>query len=100
MASYYAIIPATVRHDKKLSDKTKLLYVEIFSLVDHKLVCSLSNKYFAEIFGVSEHTISKAFKNLANNGYIKLEYNKAYANSRKIHINQANDKCRGDRHEI
>lgn len=68
--SYYAIIPANVRYDKKLKDKSKLLYGEITALCNDRGYCWASNKYFANLYGISTTTVSLLIKNLADNGYI------------------------------
>ena len=71
--SYYAIIPATVRYDKRLKDKAKLLYGEITALSNEKGYCWATNKYFADLYNVSTTTISLLIKNLIDIGYIKSE---------------------------
>lgn len=71
--SYYAIIPANVRYDPNLKDKAKLLYGEITALTNEKGYCWATNKYFADLYGVSTVTISTLIKNLIENGYIYSE---------------------------
>ena len=71
--NYYAIIPAEVRYDPNLKDKAKLLYGEITALCSKDGCCYASNKYFAELYGVSTTTISLLIKNLVDKGYIKSE---------------------------
>lgn len=71
--SYYAIIPANVRYDKRLSDKTKLLYGEITALCNEKGYCWASNKYFADLYEVSIKTISRCIQQLIECGYILSE---------------------------
>ena len=71
--SYYAIIPANVRYDPNLKDKAKLLYGEITALTNEKGYCWATNKYFADLYGVSTVTISTLIKNLIENGYIFSE---------------------------
>jgi hypothetical protein len=73
MPNYYAIIPAEVRYDLELKDKAKLLYGEITALSDRNGYCFASNKYFAELYGVSITTISLLIKNLIEKGYIESE---------------------------
>lgn len=71
--NYYAIIPAKVRYDKTLKDKAKLLYGEITSLSNLYGYCFSSNKYFADLYGVSTATISSLIKDLVDRGYLKRE---------------------------
>lgn len=71
--NYYAIIPANVRYDKKLKDKAKLLYGEITALSNKNGYCYASNKYFADLYGVSVVTISSLIKNLIDYNYIESE---------------------------
>jgi len=71
--NYYAIIPANVRYDTELRDKAKLLYGEITSLSNKDGYCYASNKYFAELYGVSVTTISTLISELVDRGYIESE---------------------------
>ena len=72
--SYYAVIPATVRYDKKLTANAKLMYGEITALCNEKGYCWASNSYFAKLYGVSKQAISVWIKSLQNNGYVNIEY--------------------------
>ena len=71
--SYYAIIPANVRYDESLPPNAKLLYGEITALCNAEGYCWASNKYFAEMYGVSVISISKWINALVNRGYIASE---------------------------
>lgn len=71
--NYYAVIPAEIRYDKKIKDKAKLLYGEIVALSNKEGVCFASNKYFADLYGVSNTTISLLIKELIKNGYIESQ---------------------------
>ena len=71
--NYYAIIPANVRYDKNLTANAKLLYGEISALVQKDGVCYASNKYFAELYNVSQVSISKWINSLVEKKYINFE---------------------------
>lgn len=73
---YYAIIPADVRYDDRIPPNAKLLYGEISALIGAGGYCYASNQYFARIYGMSVDTISRLFKKLEDNGYIKREIEK------------------------
>ncbi len=69
--NYYAILPANIRYDKKLTDKAKLLYAEITSLTYKTGECWASNKYFSELYAISVETVSRIIKLLIDNGYLE-----------------------------
>ena len=71
--SYYAVIPATVRYDKRLKASEKLLYGEVTALANKSGYCYAKNKYFAELYEVSNETISRWLSNLQKCGYIKID---------------------------
>lgn len=71
--SYYAIIPANVRYDESLCANAKLLYGEITALCNETGFCWARNRYFAELYGVTNITISRWLKQLSDSGYIKTQ---------------------------
>lgn len=71
--SYYAVIPADVRYDNKLTDKEKLLYGEITALSNAEGYCWASNEYFANLYGSSTRTIRSSITKLEENGYLKRQ---------------------------
>jgi hypothetical protein len=73
MPSYYAIIPATIRYNKKLKPNTKLLYGEITALCSVKGFCWAKNSYFAELYKVDKQTISRWIGQLKDFGYIRTK---------------------------
>lgn len=86
--SFYAVIPANIRYDKRLTPNAKLLYGEITALCNDKGYCWASNNYFAELYDVTPQAISKWVNSLSDNGYIKLEYeyNGKEIKERRIYI--------------
>lgn len=68
--SYYAIIPASIRYDKKLPANAKLLFGEITALCNKEGYCWATNEYFAELYSTSEKTISRWLKALKAKGAI------------------------------
>lgn len=74
--NYYSIIPADVRYNKRLKANEKLLYSEITALTGTNGKCWASNKYFADLYETSEETISRYIKNIADAGYVDIEYEK------------------------
>lgn len=71
--SYYSIIPADVRYDKRLTPNAKLLYAEITALTNMNGQCFATNEYFANLYGVSKTSVSKWIKNLIDCGYLTSE---------------------------
>lgn len=71
--SYYAIIPADVRYNEKLTPNAKLLYGEITALCNEKGYCWANNKYFADLYKVDKITISRWLKQLQKEGFISSE---------------------------
>lgn len=82
--SYYAVIPAEVRYDKRLSPNAKLLYGEISALSNEEGFCWASNKYFQELYGASRRSIQGWIGELETAGHI---YSKVeHQNRRKIYL--------------
>ena len=90
--SYFSILTADVRYDKRLSDFARLLYSDITALCNKQGYCSATNDYFAQIFDKSRRTISATIASLAETGYIAIEIIRDGSNAvvtRKIWV-QAN----------
>lgn len=71
--NYFAIIPANVRYDDKISANAKLLYGEITSLCNDKGICWAGNEYFANLYKTTKVTISRWIKQLKDNDYIRVQ---------------------------
>ncbi len=84
--NFYAIIPATVRYDNDIIPNAKLLYGEISAMCGKEGYCWAENAYFAELYNVSNSTISRWISQLEKANHIKTELNKLEGNSRKIFI--------------
>ncbi len=69
--SYYAIIPAFVRYDNRLSANMKLMYGEITSLANKEGICWATNKYFAELYNVTKETVSFWINTLIKFDYLE-----------------------------
>ena len=72
--NYYAVIPANVRYDEKLSANAKLLYAEITCLTNKNGECFASNNYFANLYHVTKQAISRWLLLLQKQNYISIEY--------------------------
>lgn len=72
--SYYSILTAEVRYDETLTPSAKLLFSEITALTNKSGICWASNAYFARLYGIHEHTVSRLITMLTKKGYIKVVY--------------------------
>jgi len=68
--SYYAIIPAKVRYDDKLTPNSKLLFGEITALTNEKGYCWANNKYFSDLYKVDKGTVSRWISQLEEQHHI------------------------------
>lgn len=84
--SYYAIIPAPVLYSKALTNFQKILYANISALTNKDGFCFASNDYFADLFGTTIETISRAVSGIAKAGFVIVEIDKQAGNSRKIYL--------------
>ncbi len=88
-SNYYAIIPAYIRYNKELKFAERLMYGEITALSNKEGYCFANNRYFAELYGVSQSTISRWISHLYELGsiYVKLIRNeKKEIIERRIYI--------------
>lgn len=84
--TYYAVLPADVRYDTQLSPQEKILYAEITALSNKEGVCFAGNKYFADLYSLTNVTISRQLSHLEEQGYIKIAYDKEGAKVKKRYI--------------
>ena len=71
--NYYAVIPATVRYDKRLKANEKLLYGEITSLTNKTGECWATSQYFADLYEVSIRSVRRWISNLVKTNYINIK---------------------------
>ena len=72
--SFYAIIPASVRYDSKLTPNAKLLYGEISALTSSTNVCWASNGYFANLYNVELRSIQNWMSTLVKQNHIEINF--------------------------
>jgi hypothetical protein len=70
--TYYAVIPASVRYSK-LKPNAKLLYGEITALSSKEGYCFATNRYFADLYGVTKNTVSLWVSQLNKLGFVSIE---------------------------
>lgn len=71
--SYYSILTANVRYDKRLKANEKLLFSEITALSNKNGYCTAKNSYFARLYDVAVETVSRWVSHLVKYGYLKRE---------------------------
>ena len=64
--NFYAILPADIRYNEKLSYFERILYAEVSALSNEKGFCYATNYYFAKRFNISVRTISRAIQSLVD----------------------------------
>ena len=88
--SFYAILPAYVRYEKRLKPAERLLFAEISALTNKFGYCTASNGYFAELYGIEKATVSRWISHLSELGFLRLEmvYEGKQIKGRKIWIDE------------
>jgi len=86
--TFYAIIPANVRYCKGLKANAKLLYGEITALCNKDGFCWAENSYFAQLYEVSEETISRWISDLKRFGFIFISVENQGRFIRKISLDE------------
>lgn len=69
--NYYAIVPYEVLDDKNINPRQRLLLIRISSFLNNKGEFYASNKYLAELEGVTERAISLNINVLIKEGYLQ-----------------------------
>lgn len=69
--SYYSIIIAPVRYDKRLTPSAKILYAEITALTNENGFCHAGNRYFQDLYQVSKQSVNNWLQQLESYGYIE-----------------------------
>lgn len=69
----YILIPAEVVQDSRLRSNSKLLYGEIYSVLNVQGMCDVSNATFSKELGLAVNTLQQCLKELEKYGYIHRE---------------------------
>ena len=72
--SYYAVIPASIRYDKRIPPNAKLLYGEITALCNKEGYCWAGNSYFAGLYEKNERSVINWINALRQAGYITVSF--------------------------
>ena len=88
--SFYAVLPAHVRYEKRLKPAERLIFAEISALTNKFGYCTASNGYFAELYETRKETVSKWISHLSELGFLRLEmvYEGKQIKGRKIWIDE------------
>lgn len=90
--SFYAIIPAFIRYNEKLSPNEKLLYGEITALCNQRGYCFASNSYFAKLYKVHKNTVSRWISSLEDQKVIiTFDYINGHTTHRRIRLEGINE---------
>lgn len=83
--AYFAVIPAIVMYDERLTYLERLLYGTITLLTKRDGYCYASNGYLGSLYKCNEMTISRHINQLKKYGYLTVEIKDNY--QRKIYVN-------------
>ena len=70
--SFYGILPASVRYDKRVKPMARILFADITALANAKGYCNASNKTLGEWHEVAPETASRWVSNLKKTGHIEI----------------------------
>lgn len=82
---YWAVLIPEIRYDETLPDKAKLLYAEISCLTGKTGYCYASNAYFQRLYRMTDRTLQRHLKALADAGYIRILDGQGGKSQRKIY---------------
>lgn len=90
--TYYTILPAEVRLDKRLVPFERIIFSDILTLANKKGYCYATNAYFSKTYGVSTVSVSTWISNLVKYGYLSRVYeykdNTKMIERRKLYIKE------------
>lgn len=82
--SYYAVIPASVRYDDRISANAKLLFGEVTALANARGYCWATNNYFARLYKVRKNTVSRWLAELVAADVLAINIDRHKGNRRRI----------------
>lgn len=71
----YTVIPNKIKTDSNISYLSRFILGDIISF-SNVSSCYASNKYFADMYQVSERRVEQCIKELCDNGYVHTVYNR------------------------
>lgn len=89
---YTALLPPAVRYDQELRPAAKLLYAEVSAMADVTGFCWATNRYLAELQGLTKRTVQLLLGELEEHGYIMIEVltdDKGAVTERRLYITDA-----------
>lgn len=87
--AFDAVIPAPVRHCENLCANAKLVYGEIRSLADNYGYCWAGNRFFAELYKLTERSVARIIAQLAELKFITIKIlrdKQGHVSGRRIYI--------------
>ena len=85
---FFAILPASVRYDRRLKPAEKIFYAEITSLADKTGCCYASNAYFCPLYDTTERTVQRWVKHLQELGYVGVMAMECFVTPQGLLINE------------
>ena len=82
----YSIVNKSILENKTFSALDKLILLNITALCCKSGKCFATNRYFAEIFGVSKNTISTSINKLVRNNILISKIDKTQINISKRYL--------------